>query len=60
MNRGCITPKIIENINNETDHDASQIDGMEDVGEEWAAKFQKALDEGHVPDEDWKGVSDFG
>lgn len=52
---GCITPKIIENINNETDHDASQIDGMEDVGEEWAAKFQKALDEGHVPDEDWKG-----
>lgn len=32
------------------------LDGYDEVGEENQAKIRTALKEGHVPDEDWKGV----
>ena len=32
------------------------IDGYEDVGEEFQEWIKGALKDGHVPDEDWKGV----
>ena len=61
--RGCITPKVIENLINslegrDLDGDLDIIDGYEDLPEEWKGKVRTMLKEGHVPDEDWKGVSD--
>lgn len=62
--RGCTTPKVIENIitaweelrSNETDYDV--LDGWEDLPEDWQSKIRTALAQGHVDDEDWKGVSE--
>ena len=61
--RGCITPKVIENLINtlegrDLDGDLDIIDGYEDLPEEWKEKVRTMLKEGHVPDEDWKGVGD--
>ena len=65
--RGCITPKIVENVvtalvgkdgsPDNVDDFVEAIDGWEDMSEEWQAKILTMLKEGHVPDEDWKGVS---
>ena len=36
------------------------IDGYDEMPEEWQEKILTMFREGHVPDEDWKGVSDSG
>jgi hypothetical protein len=65
FHRGCITPKQIANLLTSIDgedglpDDLDIIDGYEDVGEENQAKIRTALQQGHVPDKDWKGVSSF-
>lgn len=33
------------------------LDGFNELPEEFKAKVRRALDQGHVDDEDWKGVS---
>ena len=58
--RGCVTPKQIMNLKDSIDNDANNLDGYEDLGEELQEKIVKAVEEGHVTDEDWKGVSNFG
>jgi hypothetical protein len=55
--RGCITPKVIENVNKLIEGDLELFDGYEDLPEEWQEKVQRALKQGHVDDEDWRGVS---
>ncbi len=63
MSRGCITPAQIDNLLKSIDgfeafeEDPNVLDGYDEVGEENQAKIRTALREGHVPDEDWKGVS---
>ncbi|KAI9043677.1 ubiquitin-conjugating enzyme [Aspergillus affinis] len=56
---GCVTPKIVshmqETIADEGDGDLSTIDGFEDLPEEHQDKIRKAIEQGHVDDEDWKG-----
>lgn len=32
------------------------IDGLDEIPEEWQEKLKKAVEDGHVPDEDWRGV----
>ena len=39
--------------------DLNVIDGYDDMPQEWQEKIRTMLREGHVPDEDWKGVSDL-
>jgi hypothetical protein len=39
----------------EKDHNV--LDGYDEVDEENQEKIRTALQEGHIPDEDWKGVS---
>jgi hypothetical protein len=34
------------------------VDGYEELPAEWQVKVQRAIEQGHVDDEDWKGVSD--
>lgn len=61
--RGCVTPTQIENVVKAIggleafDEDPNVLDGYDEVDEASREKIRTALKEGHVPDEDWKGVS---
>ena len=57
MTRGCVTPAQIHNLIETCESDTQYIDGFDEIGEENHAKITKALEEGHVADEDWLGVS---
>lgn len=37
--------------------DFSRLDGFEELSEEFQEKIRKAIELGHVEDEEWKGVS---
>lgn len=39
--------------------DTEMIDGYDELPEDMQAKVLRALEQGHVDDEDWKGVSIF-
>ncbi|KAJ5692872.1 hypothetical protein N7462_002295 [Penicillium macrosclerotiorum] len=60
---GCVTPRIIHNaimdifqVDKLTGNENFEnIDGWEDLPEEWRVKVRQALVDGHVPDEEWKG-----
>ena len=62
--RSCITPTVIQNVQNALggieaiEGNPEVIDGYEEMPEEWQEKILTMFREGHVPDEDWKGVSD--
>lgn len=62
--RGCVSPKQIENVIEQLgghgqfdiDKDLDLLDGYEDL-EPWAQeKIKYAVANGHVHDDDWKGV----
>lgn len=55
--RGCVTPKQVENVKKEIDGDTSLLDGVEELPEEDREKILRALDQGHVDDEDWRDAS---
>lgn len=57
VSRGCVTPAQIENLIEESGGDTEMVDGYDELPEELQEKVQYALANGHVPDEDWKGVS---
>jgi hypothetical protein len=57
LNRGCVTPKQIENLIETSGGDTEMVDGYDELPEEYQEKVKFALKNGHVPDEDWKGVS---
>ncbi|PYI02265.1 zf-PARP-domain-containing protein [Aspergillus sclerotiicarbonarius CBS 121057] len=59
---GCVTPKIVANMieavgdaNESGERDYTALDGYEELPQEAQAKVRKALEQGHVDDEDWKG-----
>ncbi|KAE8367706.1 hypothetical protein BDV27DRAFT_123523 [Aspergillus caelatus] len=56
---GCVTPRIIaslnENLGDDDEKDYEQLDGFEDLTPENQEKVKKALEQGHVDDEEWKG-----
>ena len=60
--RSCITPTVIQNLLNALggldgiEEDLNVIDGYDEIPQEWQEKILTMLREGHVPDEDWKGV----
>lgn len=62
--RGCVTPKQIENILEQLggldgldlDKDLDILDGYDELPTEHQNKIKYALENGHVNDEDWKGV----
>jgi hypothetical protein len=55
--RGCVTPKQIGNLIESSGGDTDMVDGFDEVPAEYQEKIQFALENGHIPDEDWKGVS---
>lgn len=54
--RGCVTPQVIHNWAETSGLDMELVDGYEDLPEEVQQKVKRALEQGHVDDEDWQGV----
>ncbi|RAK84371.1 zf-PARP-domain-containing protein [Aspergillus costaricaensis CBS 115574] len=56
---GCVTPKIIANmvetVGEEGERDWSALDGYDELPEDLQEKVRRAIEQGHVDDEDWKG-----
>lgn len=54
--RGCVTPAQIGNLGDALEGDIEMLDGYEELPEDCQQKVKRAIDQGHVDDEDWKGV----
>ncbi|KAF2445117.1 zf-PARP-domain-containing protein [Karstenula rhodostoma CBS 690.94] len=52
---GCVTPAQVANLVEESGGDTDMVDGYEELPAELQEKVDFALQNGHVPDEDWKG-----
>jgi hypothetical protein len=56
---GCVTPKMITNmievVGEGDDRDLDLLDGYEDLPQEHQERLARALDQGHIDDEDWNG-----
>jgi hypothetical protein len=55
--RGCVTPKQIENLLKEIEGNYDYLDGYDEIPTDFQDKVRTALEQGHVSDSDWKGVS---
>lgn len=60
LRRGCVTPKVLANWKEASGMDPELIDGYEELPEAAQEKVKRALEQCHVDDEDWNGVSMFG
>lgn len=59
MSRGCVTPVQIANMKGKTEDNLEYLDGYEELPEDLQEQVGRAMENGHVDDEDWNGVS-FG
>lgn len=57
--RGCVTPTVLHNWWDSAGKDLDLIDGYDELPEDAQEKVKVALEEGHVDDADWNGVSTF-
>lgn len=55
--RGCVTPKQIGNLSEGLEGDFDLLDGYDEISSENQEKIREAVEQGHVADSDWKGVS---
>lgn len=60
--RGCVTPKQFVNIRakltpEDGTLDVTSLDGYDELSEDLQTKIKEAIEQGHVADADWKGVS---
>jgi hypothetical protein len=55
-NRGCVTPPVLHNWWESTGQDLELVDGFDTLPEDAQEKVKRALEQGHVDDEDWNGV----
>lgn len=51
-----MTPYQIEQWNDATSGDMDLVDGFDELDEETQEKVQRVIEQGHVDDEDWRGV----
>ena len=54
--RGCVTPTVLHNWKELAGDDMEMIDGYSELPAVVQVKVKRALDQGHVDDEDWNGV----
>nr|POF13058.1 parp-type zinc finger-containing protein c2a9.07c [Quercus suber] len=52
---GCITPEVLHNWHEASEGQTDLIDGFDELPEEAQAKLKRALEQGHVDDEEWNG-----
>lgn len=57
--RGCVTPRQVAGLQEIVgeDKDFSLLDGFDELSDENQEKIREAVEQGHVADSDWKGVS---
>jgi len=55
--RGCTTPAQIAHLQEASGDDTDLVDGFDELPAEMQEKVKTALEEGHVADDDWRGVS---
>jgi hypothetical protein len=56
LNRGCITPPVLHNWWEAAGQDFELIDGLDTLPEDAQEKVKRALEQGHVDDDDFNGV----
>lgn len=49
--------EVVGDASESGERDYTALDGYEELSQEAQVKIRKALEQGHVDDEDWKGVS---
>ncbi|KAL9641305.1 MAG: hypothetical protein Q9204_000099 [Flavoplaca sp. TL-2023a] len=52
---GCVTPRQLEGLHDVLEGDVDMLDGYEEVPDDCQEKVKRALKNGHVDDEDWRG-----
>ena len=57
FNRGCVTPKVLFNWKESSGLDMELVDGYEELPEDQQEKVKRAIEQCHVDDDDWNGVS---
>ncbi|KZF19705.1 zf-PARP-domain-containing protein [Xylona heveae TC161] len=53
---GCVTPSQIKNVSDAIEGDFEQLDGFDEIPEDLQDKVKRSVEQGHVDNEDWKGV----
>ena len=56
IDRGCVTPTVLHNWAASSEMDMELIDGYDVLPPAAQEKVKRALEQGHVDDEDWNGV----
>lgn len=56
LERGCVTPVQIASLKMATDGDLEMLDGYDDLPSDFQGKIGQAFEDGHVADDDWRGV----
>ena len=57
--RGCTTPQQLGNLKTTIEGNLDYLDGYEELPPDLQAVVARAVENGHVDDADWKGVSDL-
>ncbi|KAM0706480.1 hypothetical protein Q7P35_005807 [Cladosporium inversicolor] len=52
---GCVTPYVLHNWWEAADHDFELVDGLDVMPADAQDKVKRALEQGHVDDDDWNG-----
>ena len=52
-----MTPKVLANVKEAISGDYEMFDGFDELPSEEQERVRRAIEQGHVDDEDWKGVS---
>lgn len=59
FNRGCVTPYQFEQWKDITGGDMDMVDGFDELPPDAQEMVQRCIEQGHVDDEDWKGVGEI-
>ncbi|KAL8785965.1 MAG: hypothetical protein Q9213_003041 [Squamulea squamosa] len=52
---GCVTPQQLSGLQDKLEGDVDMLDGYEELPEDCQEKVKRAVENGHVDDEDWRG-----
>ncbi|KAL8792461.1 MAG: hypothetical protein Q9195_004917 [Heterodermia aff. obscurata] len=53
---GCVSPRLIANMKEVIENNFDYLDGYDELSEDVQETVRRAFEQGHVDDEDWKGV----
>jgi len=54
--RGCVSPMNINTWKTDTGGDMDNVDGYDELEDELKEKVARAIEQGHVDDDDWNWV----